>query len=247
MRRKRRICLVLPLNYICCERPRNTGDVPRSARSSAERGREGRKEERGCPWRGLDKQGGDRGREAAGGQRAKRSKSHFQLARETTWAGGPRCSTAFCPLLVSITSRGFWQREGERERVEKRGRERPRGFLRLLRPLHVAPCSSFILRRDREKRETPDFKRQFDVRSTRERNLKEDLRKQLKGAYKGHTVTDTGQWNPCGGGTHARSWNARDPLRFADRPCRLWSAHLSHAQDRTELLLCCWKEAGVKR
>lgn len=25
-----------------------------------------------------------------------------------------------------------------------------------------------------------------------------------------------------------------DPLRFADRPCPLWSCHLSHAQNRTE-------------
>ena len=46
MQRKKRIRLILPLNYICLQRPKNTGDVPRSARSSAERERE-RERERG--------------------------------------------------------------------------------------------------------------------------------------------------------------------------------------------------------
>lgn len=48
--------------------------------------------------------------------------------------------------------------------------------------------------RQREERDS-HFKRQFDLRNTQEHNLKEDLRRQLKGEYKGHTVTDAGQRN----------------------------------------------------
>lgn len=100
-----------------------------------------------------------------------------------------RCLFWFLSLLEDFG------RQRERERGgERKERERPHGYLRLQRPLCVALRSSFISRLDRERRERDShFKRQFDLRSTQERNLKEDLRKQLKGEYKGHTVTHTGQ------------------------------------------------------
>lgn len=127
------------------------------------------------------------------GREQRGEQSHFQLARETTWAGGLQCSAAFCPPLVSITAGGFWQGDREREgRKKEKKKERPHGYLRLQRPLCVTPCSSFISRLDREERDS-HFKRQFDLRSTQEHNLKEDLREQLKGEYKGHTVTEAGQ------------------------------------------------------
>lgn len=53
------------------------------------------------------------------GREQRGEQSHFQLARETTWARGPQSSAAFCPPLVSITAGGFWQGEkggGEREK-----------------------------------------------------------------------------------------------------------------------------------
>jgi len=59
-REKGEYCLVLPLNYVCLSKANKyTGDVPRSARSSAERER---REERG--GRGGQEGGG----EARGGQ-----------------------------------------------------------------------------------------------------------------------------------------------------------------------------------
>ncbi len=100
---------------------------------------------------------------------------------------GHRASLPFV-LLWFLSLLGDFGRERERER--------PHGYLCLPRPLCVTPCSSFISRLDRERRERDShFKRQFDLRSTQEHNLKEDLRKQLKGEHKGHTVTDAGQWN----------------------------------------------------
>lgn len=81
------------------------------------------------PSGGVDRQGRKRVRRRggkrrtaeawwAGGER-KGEQRHFQLARETTGAGGPQCSAAFCPPLVSITALGFWQGEPEGEREER--------------------------------------------------------------------------------------------------------------------------------
>lgn len=132
------------------------------------------------------------------GKRAKRRAKPFSISQRDYM--GRRAAVLRCLL----SSSGFYhcwgilagrEREGEeRKKERKKEKERPRGYLRLQRPLRVTPCSSFISRRDREKRERDShFKRQFDLRSTQEHNLKEDLREQLKGEHKGHTVTDAGQ------------------------------------------------------
>lgn len=145
MQRKKRIHLILPLNYICLRRPKNTGDVPRSARSSAEKERErergGRRQ--GRPVGGVNRQGRKRKEERQEedsrsiselGKRAKmrREQSHFQLARETTWAGGLEGCRAPLPfvLLWFLSLPGDFGREKERE-SKKGKKERPRGYLRL--------------------------------------------------------------------------------------------------------------------
>lgn len=113
-----------------------------------------------------------------------REQSHFQLTRETTRARGLQGSAFF-------SSSGFYHCWGILA-----GRERetpwlpPSAEATLCHPgflFHLKP-------RQREERDS-HFKRQFDLRNTQERNLKEDLRRQLKGEYKGHTVTDAGQRN----------------------------------------------------
>lgn len=124
------------------------------------------------------------------GREQRGEQGHFQLARETTWAEEPQFNAAFCPPLVSITAGGFWQGERERE-----GRKRDPMANSVCRGRSVTPCSSFISRLDYREERDSHFKRQFDLRSTQEHNLKEDLRMQLKREYKGHTVTDAGQGN----------------------------------------------------
>lgn len=122
------------------------------------------------------------------GREQRGEQSHFQLARETTWARGPQSSAAFCPPLVSITAGGFWQGEKGGGGERKTPWLPPSAEATLCHPVLLFHLKT----RQREERDS-HFKRQFDLRSTQEHNLKEDLRKQLKGEYKGHTVTDAGQ------------------------------------------------------
>lgn len=178
-RGKKGIRLGLPLNLICLQRPKNTGDVPRSARSSAER--EGRKE--GGSSRGRV---GQRRREEENsrsiselGKRAKRKAEPFSISQKDYMGHRAAVLSCVCPPLVSITTGGFGRGRGEEEK------ERPHGYLRLQRPLRVAPCFAFISRLDREKRETPTSKDSLISDVRRSTNLKEDLKKQLKGEYKG--------------------------------------------------------------
>lgn len=185
---------MLPLNYICLQRPKNTGDVPRSAWSSAEGERKiGGEEERGLSRErggraGEKEEEEERQREDSGSisEQGKQAKPFSISQRDYMGrrAAVLRCLFWFLSLLEDFG----------RQRERRGERERPHGYLRLQRPLCVALRSSFISRLDREKRERDShFKRQFDLRSTQEHSLKEDLRKQLKGEYKGHTVTHTGQ------------------------------------------------------
>lgn len=183
---------MLPLNYICLQRPKNTGDVPRSAQSSAERERErgGRRE--GRPVGGVDRRWRKRGKDERQ-EEDSRSVSELGKRRAKPFSISQRdcMGRRAAELRCLLSSSGFYHRWGI---LAGREKERPHGYLRLQGPLRVTPCSSFISRPDREERESERlFKRQFDLRSTQERNLKEDLRKQLKGEYKGRTVTDAGQ------------------------------------------------------
>lgn len=133
--------------------------------------------------------------------------SHFQLARETTRARrlqGP----AFFPPLVSITAGGLWRAGGaKRERRDPVATSVCRGH-------SVSPPLPLSSQAETEGRETRDshFKRQFDVRSTQERSLKEDLRRRLKKKKKENIrdtlsqTPDSEVWQPYsrrGGGTRA--------------------------------------------
>lgn len=75
MQRRRRIGLILPLNYICLQRPKNTGGVPRSAWSSVERERVG-----GERKRGMDKRGRERERSRTIGEESKRGAKPFSIS-----------------------------------------------------------------------------------------------------------------------------------------------------------------------
>lgn len=129
------------------------------------------------------------------GKRAKRRAKPFSISQRDCM--GQRAAVLRCLLSPS----GFYHcwgilagRERGRERRRERKREReipwlpPSAEATLCRPVLLFHLKA----RQREERDS-HFKRQFDLRSTQERNLKEDLRKQLKGEYKGHTVTHTGQ------------------------------------------------------
>lgn len=114
MQRKKTICLILPLNYICLERPKTTTDVPRSAQSGPEREAGGGGGVPGDGWTSGGEK--ERQKDSRGIREQTGEQSHFQLAREMTWARGPQCSTAFCPpLLDSIIAGGFWQEEKKKK------------------------------------------------------------------------------------------------------------------------------------
>ena len=96
MQRKKRIRLILPLNYICLQRPKNTGDVPRSARSNTERERRGRKE------RGLSRE--------RGGQAQEKEREREKEERQEEDSGnmrelGKRAKSRAKPF--SISQRGY--------------------------------------------------------------------------------------------------------------------------------------------
>lgn len=114
MQRERRICLVLPLNYICLERPRTTGDVPRSAQSSAERRQE----------RGLSPgtSGGESESRGRGQQEHKWAKTISQRAYV-----GQRAAVLHCLLSSSgfyhcwgVLAGGESARDRGKERIRKR-------------------------------------------------------------------------------------------------------------------------------
>ena len=79
------------------------------------------------------------------------------------------------------------------------GRERKRDPMAtsVCRGRSVSPRAPLSSQDETERREgeTPTSKGSLISEVHRSANLKEDLREQLKGEYKGHTVTDAGQWN----------------------------------------------------
>lgn len=155
---------------------------------------------------------------------------------------GPEGRSAPVPFVLFwfLSLLGDFGREGQREWRRKRERERETPCLPL--SLEATLCRAMLLfhlkTRLREERDS-HFKRQFDLRITHENNLKEDLRKQLKGEHKGHTVTRC--WTVKSGNPKVRTeeeleqgHETLDSLNFADGPILLWSCHLSQAQNRTE-------------
>lgn len=170
------------LQYICLQRPKNTGDVPRSAQSSAQRGSS-------CGRGGM--QGRKREKEERLEEESwsiselrKRAKPFSISLRD--YKGQRAAELRLFFLLWFLSLLGDFGRERERETPWLP----PSAEATLCHPgflFHLKP-------RQREERDS-HFKRQFDLRNTQEHNLKEDLRRQLKGEYKGHTVTDAGQRN----------------------------------------------------
>lgn len=133
------------------------------------------------PWEGRqagEREGERRKRRKAGarvsrGGEQRGEQSHFQLARETTRARrlqGPAffSSSGFYHCWGTLTGGGT-----KRERRDPVATSVCRGH-------SVSPPLPLSSQAETEGRETRDshFKRQFDVRSTQERSLKEDLRRQ---------------------------------------------------------------------
>lgn len=126
--------------------------------------------------------GGDKEDRRAAGARWERRRKRSQLQLAT----GTLCSPPLpFVLLWFLSLRGDFGRE--------RHRERPHSKVRLQRLLCAASCLCFHVKNRQRRERDSNFKRQFDLRSTQEQNLKEDLRKHLKGEYKGRTVTDAGR------------------------------------------------------
>lgn len=143
---------------------------------------------------------------------------------------GQRAAVLHCLLSSSgfYHCWGIWQ---DRKSEEEKESETPwlppsaeAALCRAMLPFHLET-------RLREERDS-HFKRQFDLRSTQENNLKEDLRKQLKGEYKGHTVArcwtvKSGNPRVCAEEELKQGHETLDSLNFADCPFLLWSCHLN--------------------
>lgn len=122
------------------------------------------------------------------GKRAKGRAKPFSISRRDCMG---RRATELRRLLSSSGFYHYWGILAGRER------KRDPMATSVCRGRSVSPRAPLSSQDETERREgeTPTSKGSLISEVHRSANLKEDLRQQLKGEYKGHTVTDAGQWN----------------------------------------------------